>query len=174
MRFKSILLIVLIGAAGVAAFFFIKRKGLFFKTLFNQSLTLDDRINISLDQVLKNEGGLVNNPADSGGLTKYGISQKWHPDLDIENLTKEDAKRIMYKEYVIPMMDFIRDVDLNETYQIIDMAINAGVSRCKQLLSKVTPAYSFKDARIDFYNSIATGAKAQFLKGWLKRVSVVL
>lgn len=40
------------------------------------------------------EGGYVNNPSDIGGETKFGISKKFHPDVDIKNLTKDDAVRI--------------------------------------------------------------------------------
>jgi lysozyme family protein len=36
---------------------------------------------------------------DSGGLTKFGIDQRSHPYLDIENLTLEHASEIYRKEY---------------------------------------------------------------------------
>lgn len=36
---------------------------------------------------------------DSGGLTKYGVSQKAYPDLDIRNLKYIDAEHIFYKDY---------------------------------------------------------------------------
>lgn len=42
------------------------------------------------------EGGLVNDPSDPGGLTKYGVSQRSYPDLDIAALTIDDA-RILYR-----------------------------------------------------------------------------
>jgi lysozyme family protein len=37
------------------------------------------------------EGGLVNDPLDPGGMTKYGISKRFNPDVDVENLTIEQA-----------------------------------------------------------------------------------
>ena len=40
------------------------------------------------------EGGYVNDPKDPGGETKYGLSKKWNPTLDIKNLTMEQAKDI--------------------------------------------------------------------------------
>ena len=45
-----------------------------------------------IDRVLAHEGGYVNDPDDPGGETKYGISKKAYPKIDIKNLTKEEAK----------------------------------------------------------------------------------
>ena len=45
------------------------------------------------------EGGYVNNPADPGGETKYGISKRAYPKLDIANLTLEQARDIYYRDY---------------------------------------------------------------------------
>jgi lysozyme family protein len=36
---------------------------------------------------------------DAGGLTKFGIDQRSHPYLDIENLTLEHASEIFRKDY---------------------------------------------------------------------------
>jgi len=55
----------------------------------------DTSINITLGF----EGGYVNNPNDKGGETKYGISKKAYPDLDIANLTIEQAKEIYKRDY---------------------------------------------------------------------------
>ena len=37
---------------------------------------LDDKFNMAITKVLANEGGYVNDPKDSGGGTKYGISKR--------------------------------------------------------------------------------------------------
>jgi lysozyme family protein len=42
------------------------------------------------------DGGLT---TDQGGLTKWGISQKAYPDLDIKNLTRENAVALYRKDY---------------------------------------------------------------------------
>jgi lysozyme family protein len=49
--------------------------------------------------ILGSEGGYVNDPRDSGGETKYGIAKKFYPNLDIKNLTVEQAKAIYKKDY---------------------------------------------------------------------------
>ena len=47
--------------------------------------------------VLEHEGGFVDDPDDKGGMTKYGISKRSYPDVDIENLTKAEAVQIYYE-----------------------------------------------------------------------------
>jgi len=45
------------------------------------------------------DGGYTNDRDDAGGETKWGICKKYHPSLDIKNLTKEDAEEIYRNEY---------------------------------------------------------------------------
>ena len=45
------------------------------------------------------EGGYVNDPTDRGGETKYGISKRAYPNVDIRNLTIEGAKDIYLEDY---------------------------------------------------------------------------
>ncbi len=47
---------------------------------------------------LQHEGGYVNDPADPGGETRYGISKRAFPKVDIANLTINKAKAI-YKAF---------------------------------------------------------------------------
>jgi lysozyme family protein len=53
----------------------------------------------AVEYILKHEGGYVNSPMDPGGKTKFGISQRTYPNLDIFNLTKEDAIEIYKKDF---------------------------------------------------------------------------
>ena len=48
--------------------------------------------------VLAAEGGLVNDPQDPGGVTKFGISQRAYPALDIRALSLDDAKAIYQRD----------------------------------------------------------------------------
>jgi lysozyme family protein len=52
-----------------------------------------------IKMILEHEGGYVNHPSDPGGETKYGISKRAYPDIDIANLTEEDAEEIYYRDY---------------------------------------------------------------------------
>lgn len=45
------------------------------------------------------EGGYSNNKNDPGGETKFGISKRSYPDIDIPHLTLEKAKEIYLKDY---------------------------------------------------------------------------
>ena len=58
-----------------------------------------------LSYALRNEvggsknGGLTDDPADPGGLTKFGICQRDHPTVDIRALTLAGAIAILTDEY---------------------------------------------------------------------------
>ena len=51
------------------------------------------------DHILAAEGGFVDHPSDPGGATNYGIAQKYHPTIDIKNLTEDEAAAIYYRQY---------------------------------------------------------------------------
>ncbi len=50
-------------------------------------------------EVLAWEGGFVNDPHDPGGATKYGISQRQYPDLQIHTLTVADAVALYHRDW---------------------------------------------------------------------------
>lgn len=76
--------------------------------------------------VLDHEGGFVDNPADKGGPTKYGISHRSYPDLDIAALTLERARAIYFRDFWEPL----QANDLPEPIAIVlfDAAVNMGQS----------------------------------------------
>ncbi len=45
------------------------------------------------------EGGYVIDPSDPGGMTKFGISKRAYPKLDIASLTRDEAVAIYYRDY---------------------------------------------------------------------------
>ena len=51
-----------------------------------------------IELVLGHEGGYVDDPNDAGGETNWGISKRAYKDVDIKNLTKEEAKAIYKKD----------------------------------------------------------------------------
>jgi len=83
--------------------------------------------------VLKHEGGYVNDPNDPGGETKYGISKRAYPDLDIKNLTEEDAKRIYYNDYWIK--NRYEEIEYEPlAVKLFDIAVNVGPRRANMFL----------------------------------------
>lgn len=84
----------------------------------------------AVTQTLLAEGGalVTNHKWDPGGLTKYGITKRSYPHLDIENLTYEEALDIYYR-------DFWRDVGLHQVLskfvaaEIFDTSVNTGQRR---------------------------------------------
>ena len=57
-----------------------------------------------IKEVLRREGGakLTKDPDDPGGTTKYGISKRANPDVDVENLTEDEAVLIYLDKYWKP------------------------------------------------------------------------
>ena len=49
--------------------------------------------------VIANEGEYVNDPQDPGGETKFGISKRSYPQLDIKNLTIDQAQNIYKTDF---------------------------------------------------------------------------
>ncbi|KAB2921643.1 MAG: hypothetical protein F9K25_20090 [Candidatus Contendobacter sp.] len=82
--------------------------------------------------ILKEEGGLSNHRRDPGGLTKFGISQRSYPNLDIASLTREQAIEIYHADYWNPIKgdDLPAGLDL----LLLDTAVNMGVITAALLL----------------------------------------
>ena len=91
-----------------------------------------------IEEVLKHEGGYVNDPDDAGGETNYGIAKKFNPDVDIKNLTKDGAKEIYYNKYWIPSKaDKVPD-KLKHIY--FDMVVNFGKRGAVKVLQQAAVA----------------------------------
>jgi len=84
----------------------------------------------SVAKVLNREGGskITNDKDDKGKLTKFGISQKAYPKLDIANLTEDAAKAIYKRDYWDCIMgDKIAHQGI--AFMIFDCAVNSSVAR---------------------------------------------
>jgi lysozyme family protein len=140
--------------------------------------------------VIGHEGGYVNNPDDPGGETKYGISKRAYPGVDIAGLTLDDARAIYEQDYWIPVRgDELPDaIALN----VFDAAVNHGVRNAVRILQgalgvgvdgimgpitfkaawRVNPliaAIRFNAARLEFYTTLQTFNS--FGRGWVRRVA---
>src|SRR5690606_26803467 len=65
----------------------------------DMSAATDERFRRAVEVVLAHEGSYVNDPADPGGETKFGISKRQYPDLDIASLTREQAVEIYRRDW---------------------------------------------------------------------------
>ena len=84
--------------------------------------------------VLKSEGGYVDDPNDRGGETKYGISKRSHPEVDIKTLTIDGALDIYRRLYWLPCKAEKLMPELR--YQYFDFVINAGQGNAVKVLQK--------------------------------------
>lgn len=145
----------------------------------------------AFDRLIGNEGGLVNNPADPGGLTQFGISKRSYPDVDVLNLTKEGAKAIYLRDFWNP----IGNAPDSIKFQVFDFAVNSGISTAiRKLQAAIGVAddghwgpisaaklaafneseviMRFVAQRIRFWTSLSTWAT--FGKGWANRAATDL
>jgi lysozyme family protein len=86
----------------------------------------------AVQKTLIHEGGFVNNPHDSGGATKYGITQADMPGVNIKNLTQEQAVAYYQEHYWKPLYSQINDQPLAE--KLFDMGVLAGVKTAVRVL----------------------------------------
>lgn len=83
-------------------------------------------VNSIISDVITREGGLETNPADKGGPTIYGISQKNNPEAWKNGPpTEAEARAIFFNKYVKgPGFEQITDPALQA--QLVDFGINSG------------------------------------------------
>jgi lysozyme family protein len=140
--------------------------------------------------VLKHEGGYSNDPRDPGGETRFGISKRAYPDLDIRNLKVADAENIYRRDY----WDTLRPDELPQELAIclFDCAVNMGRDKAIRLLQRacgvaqdgvmggntiaaanrlVDPVVRFSAERVIAYTGIR--GFDTFGKGWLRRTVAV-
>ena len=89
-----------------------------------------------IKSVLIREGGdkVTSDPDDPGGLTKFGISKRSHPDIDIRNLSEDDAVLIYLEEYWKPSRTSDLSLQLQDMY--FDMVVNFGQRRAVRILQE--------------------------------------
>ena len=130
----------------------------------------------ALNFVLRWEGGYTNDPTDPGGETKYGISKRAYPHLNIKALTKEQAAQIYAKDY----WDAAGCNECSEpklAIALFDAAVNVGVGRVKKWLKEdfKTSQLSHEEfnARRQYYYTaeVKPSLRAVYLNGWLNRLN---
>ena len=122
--------------------------------------------------------------------TKYGIAANTYPDVDIKNLTLDQAKAIYHRDWWLKIG--ADDIDPAIVFQMWDFAVNAGMGTAKRALQRAVRVTDdgmigprtlaaikamtvtdvlmrFNAQRLRFYTSLSTWDK--FGKGWTNRVA---
>jgi len=159
----------------------------------------------AFNRVIGHEGGFQKMHHDRGNWTsgkvgegelkgtKFGLAAMTYPNLDIENLTVEQAKEIYFKDWWIPLkMERFRPA---MQYQFFDASINHGARNATKMLQRAVgtkddgvigdKTIAAKDAkdindmlmlfiaeRISFFVKCATFDKDG--KGWMNRMAANL
>jgi lysozyme family protein len=151
----------------------------------------------AVERLLANEGGYSSNPADPGGATKFGISARTYPELDIATLTRDAAVKIYWSEWWLRFG--FAQLPPAIGAKTFDLAVNMGAAHAIQCLQRALracglpvtedgalgPATVLASRRADpaalmsalrselaaHYRMVASKQKhgAEFLKGWLNR-----
>lgn len=88
----------------------------------------------AFERLMGNEGGYVNNPADPGGETNWGICKRSYPNVDIKNLTRDQAKAIYLRDFwQRGQMD---QYDPAIAFQVFDIAVNSGIETAVRMLQR--------------------------------------
>lgn len=89
----------------------------------------------AVDYVLANEGGYVFDKNDPGGETKWGISKRTYPSLNIKALSLDEAKKIYYCDYWLKgKFEEIRDERV--AIKLFDLAINVGITQANRIIQR--------------------------------------
>jgi len=99
-----------------------------------------------IEKVLEHEGGYVNDPKDLGGETKYGITKRFYPDIDIKNLTIEQATEIYKKDYWDK--NKVESLPQNLWHIYFDMCVNMGKRTAVKVLQRAA-VNKGKDIEVD-------------------------
>ncbi|MDD5304254.1 MAG: glycosyl hydrolase 108 family protein [Elusimicrobia bacterium] len=160
---------------------------------------MSDTFRDAVCHLLQMEGGYVDNPNDRGGRTKYGITQRTYPSMDIEHLTQDAAAEIYRRDWW-DRYGYGRVEYGPLATKLLDMSVNMGPDRAHRIMQdacRVLGAEIDADGKLGpatiasvneyrhpvallaavrvlagaFYLRIsAAPGQAQFLAGWLSRV----
>ena len=142
------------------------------------------------ERLIGHEGGYVNNPRDPGGETKYGISKRAYPAVDIKGLTLDGAKAIYRRDYWGRAR--CDDLPRNVAFDVFDAAVNSGPGQAVRWLQRAVGVADdgqagpvtlaavgridpevlqarYNGQRLDFMTRLSTWDV--FGKGWARRIA---
>lgn len=86
----------------------------------------------AFDELRKIEGGYVNDKTDRGGETKFGISKRAYPHLNIAELTLDEATELFKKDYWDNLL--LDNCDSAPVaHKLFDIGVNMGTERAARI-----------------------------------------
>lgn len=136
-----------------------------------------------LSVTLSLEGGYVDDPADPGGATNRGITQRtydaWRtherlPTRDVQQISDGDVTAIYYGEYWRAAQ--CEGMDVPIALCLFDAAVNVGVLTARRFLTDAgADIDAYCDRRLAYYDGLVQEKPAlrRFLTGWHNRVRTI-
>jgi lysozyme family protein len=160
-----------------------------------------DNFEFLFKRLMLNEGGFTDDPKDPGNWTggrvnvgnlqgtNFGLASNTYPDLDLKNITQDQAKAVYYRDWWLKLG--ADDLELAITWQLWDTAVNSGMGNAKRILQRAANVADdgqigplsirairsmdrndlllrFNGFRIRHFTSLSTWAT--YGKGWMNRV----
>jgi len=140
-----------------------------------------DRVDTIIAAILQREGpGYTNDPRDSGGPTKFGITQDalseylGHPatPADVQALDEEGASGFYYTQFVHrPRFDELMEISPPIAEELIDTGVNCGPPIAAQFLQRCLNAFNlnatkFADIDVDGHLGAGTLRALQAFLAW--------
>ena len=158
-----------------------------------QTTTPIARFDAAFKALIDHEGGYVNHPKDPGGETRFGITKRSYPHLNIRDLTLDDARAIYRRDFWDRLQ--CDALPLAARFQVFDAAVNSGPGNAvrwlqaaagvaqdghvgpvtRQAVDAMHPAAlvaRFNAARLLFMTSLSTWPT--FSRGWARRIAANL
>lgn len=131
---------------------------------------MSDNFERAVAFIFRHEGGYVNDLRDPGGETKYGISKRAYPNLDIKELTEDKAKEI-YRRYYWDKAE-CGALDWPLCLVHFDACVNLGMSKAMEIKAKASGWTDYLFLRLRFYSALAGRQPSSmvYLRGWINRV----
>lgn len=102
---------------------------------------MNEKLKKIIDEVIKAEGGYVNDPDDKGGETNYGITKEvarknGYMD-EMKYMPRSFAEHVYEKRYIIePKFDLLFDISDIVAIEVIDTGVNCGQVTASKFLQE--------------------------------------
>lgn len=132
-------------------------------------------VELYLDELLKKEGGYIDHPADRGGPTNHGITERVAREHgyqgDMQDLPIAEARRIYLERYwLAPKFDQVEQISETIAGELFDTGVNMGPATAVRFLQRALNVLNLRgktypDITVDGQVGPATlAALAAFLK----------